>query len=158
MADLGCGQTGHIVFPGAKILGKKGVMYAVDIMKSVLEMIGKRASINSFLNIETVWSDLEKIGSASIPASSLDAAFIVNTLVQSNNRHAILEEARRLLKDKARLIIVDWERRGLSFGPQDDRYVDFVDIKRWSQMHGFAVQEEFKMGNFHHGLVLFKHD
>ncbi|PIZ95605.1 MAG: hypothetical protein COX81_00535 [Candidatus Magasanikbacteria bacterium CG_4_10_14_0_2_um_filter_37_12] len=158
VADFGCGQTGHIVFPAAKVLGEKGVMYAVDVLKSVLEIVGKRASINSLLNIHTVWSDLERIGKTAIPEKSLDLAFVINTLVQSDNRHAILEEARRLLKDKARLVIVDWSKKGLTFGPQDNRFVDFLDIKRWSQMHGFVVQEEFDMGRFHKGLVLYKHD
>jgi len=39
-----------------------------------------------------------------------------------------------------------------------ERYVDFEDIKNWSRLHGFVVQEEFDMGIYHHGLVLFKQD
>ena len=159
VADFGCGRTGHIIFPGAMILGEDGVMYAVDVLKDVLEIIEKRSRLNNkLLNIKTVWSDLERVGATAIPEKSLNIVFIVNTLCQSNNRHGILEEAKRLLKEKSRMIIVDWSRKGLSFGPDDARFVDFENLKKWAKMHGLSVQEEFEVGKFHRGLVFFKQD
>lgn len=158
IADLGCGRVGHIVFPAAALVGERGIVYAVDVMKDILENIRKRAAEENFLAVQTVWANLEMVGHTAIPARGLDAAFIINVLNQSDNRHAILEEARRLLKDKARLVIADWSKRGLPFAPPAERYVDFQDIKNWSRLHGFVVQEEFDMGPYHHGLVLFKHD
>ena len=158
IADLGCGRLGHVVFPGAKQVGETGIVYAVDVLKDVLESIRKRAATNNLLNVHTVWSNLEMVGATAIPEDSLDAGFIINVLVHSDNRHGILEEAHRLLKNKARLIIVDWAKKGLTFGPPAERYVNFEDIKKWSRLHGFVVQEEFDMGLYHHGLVLFKQD
>ncbi|MBD3311133.1 MAG: methyltransferase domain-containing protein [Candidatus Magasanikbacteria bacterium] len=158
VADLGCGRTGHVVFPAAVVLGERGIVYAVDILKDVLEIIQKRANTNRLYNIHTVWANLEHVGATAIPEKSLDVAFLVNTLVQADNRHGVLEEAKRLLKDKARLVIVDWARKGLKFGPQDERFVDFENIKKWANMHGFAFQEEFDVGRFHKGLVFFKQE
>ena len=43
VADFGCGQTGHLVFPASKIIGEKGVIYAVDILRDILAQIDKRA-------------------------------------------------------------------------------------------------------------------
>ena len=158
IADFGCGRTGHIVFPATKVVGKEGVIYAVDIQKSVLESIKKRAAISPIDNIHTVWSDLERVGKTAIPEKTLDVVFVINTLVQSDNRHAILQEAHRLLKDKARLVVIDWKKKGVQFGPQDERLVDFDDIRGWSRLHGFALQEEFDMGGYHRGMVFFKQD
>lgn len=158
VGDFGCGQTGHIVFPCAKILGKKGVMYAVDVMKDVLEQIEKRGRSNAFLNIHTVWSDLEKVGHTAIPPSSLDVAFLVNTLVQIQDKKAALDEVNRTLKDKARLVIVDWAKKGMSFGPKDEAFINFEEIKTWATQNNFVVQEVFDMGRFHHGMVLYKHE
>ena len=158
VADLGCGQTGHIVFPVAKLLGETGIIYAVDILKDVLEAIKKRAASNSFLNVHTIWSDIEREGGTHIPAKSLDVAFLVNTLVQTKDRLSVLEEACRLLKDKARLVVVDWHKKGLTFGPPDDHYIDFEEIKKWAKEKGMVIQEEFAMGQFHRGVVLYKHD
>lgn len=158
VADLGCGRTGHILFPASRIIGDAGVLYAVDIMKDVLETIRKRAGMDGIHNLHTVWTDLEHVGHTAIPPNSLDVAFLINTLVHIDNRHAVLDEARRLLKPKARLVIVDWSRKGIPFGPADDRYIDVRDILSWSTMHGFAVQEEFDMGPYHHGLILYRHN
>lgn len=156
IADLGCGRTGHLVFPASRIIGKQGLVYAVDILKDVLTLIQKRAASSAIHNIHTVWSNIESVGATAILPNSLDVVFVVNTLIHSDNRHGILEEARRLLKEKARLVIVDWKKKGLTFSPDDKRFVDFEDIKSWAQMHGYAVQEEFDVGAYHHGLVLFK--
>ena len=158
VADLGCGRTGHVLFPAASLIGEHGIIYAVDILKDVLESIKKRAVMDNLSNIHTVWSNLECVGATSIPVKSLDVVFLVNTLVQSINRHAILEEAKRITKDKARIIIVDWFKKGLSFGPEDDRFIDFENIKQWAKMHGLAMQEEFGVGRYHKGLVLFKQE
>ncbi len=158
IADLGCGRVGHVVFPAAAFVGERGIVYAVDVLKDILAEIKKRADMECLPAVQTVWSNLEAVGHTAIPSRSLDAAFVINVLNQSDNRHAILEEAWRLLKDKARLLVVDWSKRGLPFAPPSERYVDFSDIKRWCTLHGFVVQEEFDMGPYHHGLVLFKHD
>ena len=42
VADLGCGRTGHFIFPTARVVGESGVVYAVDIMKDILESIKSR--------------------------------------------------------------------------------------------------------------------
>jgi ubiquinone/menaquinone biosynthesis C-methylase UbiE len=155
-ADLGCGRTGHIVFPLAQAIGEGGVVYAVDIMKDILENTRKRAALSAFHNVHTVWANLEQVGCTAIPDSSLDAGFLVNTLSQATDRHAVLDEAHRLLKEKARLIVVDWKRKGLPFGPADAHFVDFEDVEEWTTQHGFVLQERFDVGPYHHGIVLYR--
>jgi ubiquinone/menaquinone biosynthesis C-methylase UbiE len=157
VADFGCGKTGHIVFPAAHILGEHGIMYAVDIMKPDLEIVNKRADLNNALNVQTIWADLERVGMTAIPKNSIDIGFIVNTLVQSKKQEDFLTEVARLLKDKARLVVVDWAKKGLTFGPKDEHFIDFENIKKLASSHGFVLQEEFPVGKFHHGLVFYKH-
>lgn len=156
LADLGCGRTGHLVFPASMIAGERGLVYAVDILKDVLENIKKRADLENRLNIHAVWANLEKMGGTAIPAQSLDTAFLINILHQSDNYLAILAEAKRLLKEKGRLVIADWFKKGLPFAPPAERYIDFQKIKDWARQNGFTVQEEFVMGKYHQGLVLYK--
>lgn len=158
VADFGCGRTGHMVFPVAKIIGEMGVVYAVDILKNVLEQVKKRASSSAILNIQTVWGDLERKNGVAIPKKVLDAAFVVNTLVQTADHIQVLDNILPLLKEKARIVVVDWAKKGLVFGPSDDRFIDFEEVKSWAGKNGLAVQEEFELGQFHKGVVLFKHD
>ena len=158
IADFGCGSTGHLIFPAAKLIGEKGIVYGVDIMKTALESIHKRAVQNNMMNVQTIWTNLDLVGKTAIPEKTLDAAFLVNTLVQADDKHAMLEEIHRLLKPKARLIVVDWTKKGLSFGPKDEDFINFDEIKSWASSHGFVLQEEFPVGQYHQGLVFYKHE
>lgn len=158
IADFGCGRTGHVVFPAAKFLGDSGLVYAVDIMKDILENIRKQAITEGFYNVQTVWADLERFGMTAIPSKNLDVGFVINMLFQSNDQHAVLREVSRTLKDKSRLVVVDWAQKGLPFGPSEDRFIDFIDIENWGHENGFVTQEGFLMGPYHQGLVMFKHD
>ena len=158
IADLGCGRTGHIVFPASEIIGEDGIIYAVDILKDALKMIRKRAKRSNIRNIHTVWADLEQVGHTSIPDSSLDVAYLTNTLYQSDNQQAIIKESSRLMKDKARFVVADWSNKNISFGPDEGEYVDFENIKKLTKQEGFTVQEEFELGDYHTGIVFYRHE
>lgn len=156
VADFGCGRTGQMTYPAATIVGERGVVFAVDILKDVLDSIYKGAQHNRQVNVHTVWTDLEKYGMAAIPEKSLDVGFLVNTLVQTKDRIAVLNEVARLLKDKSRLVVVDWMRKEAGFGPEESHFVNFEDVKNWAVTQGFVIQEEFPAGPFHWGIVMYR--
>lgn len=156
VADFGCGRTGHMCFPAAHILGERGVVYAVDIMKEVLQVVEKRAKSEGHVNVHPVWSNIEFHGKTAIPPGTLDIVFIVNTLSQCHNRHGVLEEASRLLKPKGRIVVADWSEEGPGFGPKRPAFVDFRDIRTWGSMKGFTMQDEFTVGKYHYGCVLYR--
>lgn len=158
VADFGCGRTGHMVFPAAMVVGERGLVFAIDILKDVLENVHKRAKMEALHQVQTVWSNLEYLGKTAIPEGSLDIVFIVNVLSQSDNRHGMLEEAKRLLKDKGRIVVADWNKEGLSFSPDHKRFVDFTNVTEWARLHGFGIQEQFAVGPYHHGVILYRHN
>lgn len=156
VADLGCGSSGHFVFPSAKIVGKKGLVYAVDILRTSLETVSQRAHIENFSNIKTIWSNLEIFGATKIEAGSLDVAMLINTLHQSHKRAEILREAVRLLKKNGRLIVVEWKNIAAPFGPPSEEKVkkEFVDNE--AKKLGLRPEEEFEAGQYHYGLIYVK--
>lgn len=156
VADFGCGRTGHMVFPIAHQLGDTSVVYAVDILKSVLQEIRKRAAMERFSQIHTVWSDVERIGKTAIPEKTLDVVFIVTTLSQIANRHAVLEEATRLLKPKGRIVIVDWIQRNIPIGPKVEHLVNFDDIARWGETRQFSLQDDELVSKYLRCVVLYR--
>ena len=119
VADLGCGRTGHFVFPAVKIVGDKGVVYAVDIIKNVLDSIKSMARSEGYDSVQTVWSDIELPGKTPIPAGSLDACFYVNVLFQLKNKVGAIKEAVRLLKKGGYLVVVDWAKKLGMLGPAE---------------------------------------
>lgn len=156
VADLGCGSSGYFVFPAAKLVGKKGMVYAVDILRTALETVNKRARAENFSNVKTIWSNLEVFNATKIEAGSLDVAMLINTLYQSHKRPEILRESIRLLKKKGRLVIVEWKNIAAPFGPPPEEKVKKELIDNGAQRLGLHLEEEFDAGQYHYGLVYTK--
>tara|TARA_Y100001970_G_C14051874_1_gene759389 strand:+ start:418 stop:969 length:552 start_codon:yes stop_codon:yes gene_type:complete len=156
VADFGCGKTGHIVFPISTQVGEDGIVYAVDILQDALRSVDKRAKSQGMSNVYTIWSDLERVGKTCIVENSLDLIYIVNVLSIAHNRHAYLEEAQRLLKNKGRIVVVDWVSDALPIAPKQEACVAFENIEQWARMSGFGVQEKFTVGKYHGGVVLYR--
>lgn len=156
VADLGCGSSGHFVFPVAKLVGKKGIMYAVDILRTALEAISKRARSENLVNIKTIWSNLEIFGATKIEAGSLDVGLLINTLYQSHKRAEILREAIRLLKKNGKLVIVEWKNIAVPFGPPTEERVKKELLDNAAKKLGLRPEEEFEAGPYHYGLIYVK--
>lgn len=156
VADLGCGASGHFVFPASRLVGKNGKVYAVDIMKPVLENINRRIKQENIENIETVWSDLEMVGATNISPDSLDVAMLINTLYLSRKRAEILRESLRLLKKGKKLLIVEWKNISSPFGPPPEERVKKEALKIAGQKLGLILEDEFEAGPYHYGLTFIK--
>lgn len=156
VADLGCGASGHFVFSSAEMVGERGRVYAVDILKTVLETISRRIKLENFENIETIWSNLEVFKATKIESSSLDVALLINTLYQSPKRAEIIRETTRILKKEGRLLIVEWKNSSSPFGPPAKERVKPDIIKTIVRKSGFELQEEFQAGQYHYGVLFVK--
>lgn len=156
VADLGCGAAGHFVFPAARTVGRKGKVYAVDILKTVLSNIEKTAKDEALDNISTVWSDVEIFKATDIETNSLDAALVINTLYQSSQRAKFLKEATRMLKKNGRIVIVEWKPTSTSLGPPTENRVEKDSLKKGAQQIGVTLEEEFEAGENHYGIVFIK--
>ena len=156
VADLGCGRAGHFVIPAAHKVGSQGLVYAVDILKSVLNSVAGTARLEGVNNIKIVWSNLEVVGATKIPAESLDSAFLINILFQSRQHENIFKEAFRLLKKGGRLLVIDWAGGASAFGPAIVDRIDFQEIKKIAGGLGLQLIDEFSAGTYHLGLVFKK--
>ena len=79
VGDLGCGNLAYYAFGAAKVVGKNGKVYAVDILKTALNAVENRAKQEGLDEIvKTVWSNLEMVGATNIAAGILDVVFIHN--------------------------------------------------------------------------------
>ena len=156
VAELGCGNFGFFVWPLAKIVGRKGQVYAVDILKSTLEEIRRQALKDNLPQVKTVWSNLEIFKATTIETSSLDSALLVNILHQSEKKIEIIREAIRLLKRGGKLLIVEWENTDTPLGPSLERRVKLDSLKSAAPKIGLEIREEFAAGPYHYGIILIK--
>jgi len=156
MADLGCGAAGHFVIPAAKIVGKEGIVYAVDLLKSVLEAVKSRARLEGVGNIETVWSNLEIYGATDIKEGSLDLVFLANTLFQISKKEEVFREAVRLAKKGGKIAVIEWGLSASPLGPPLDRRLNKDVVRELARVNGLTEVKEFKAGPYHYGLVFSK--
>ncbi len=150
-AEFGCG-AGKFSFALAKKL-KEGRVYALDIQKEPLSVLSTKAKQEGIYNIEPLCCDLEREKGSTLPDNYLDLVLIPNLLFQADDKNAIILEAKRLLKDKGRILIVDWKEES-SFGPEKDKRVSVKDVKKIIENTGLKIEKEFSAGAFHWGLVL----
>ncbi len=156
VADFGCGGSGHFVLPAAKIVESKGRVYAVDILRAVLESVQSRARLEGLSHIQTVWSDIERFGATPIPSQSLDQGYLINILFQSRNHSAILEEVFRLLKNGGTLLVIDWTSDRTPFGPPQESRIDKRSLEDVALSIGFVLKKRFDAGKYHFGLIFKK--
>jgi len=156
IADLGCGSSGHFVFPLARTVGKYGTVYAVDILKHNLVNVDKIAKQDGLQWIKTVWSNLEIFGATKIETSSLDNALLINILYQSDKRVEIVREAIRLLKKGGKLLITDWNKTATPFGPSPAERVSKTNLISVCQRLNMELVEEFDAGMYHFGTIFLK--
>jgi ubiquinone/menaquinone biosynthesis C-methylase UbiE len=156
VADLGCGRTGHFVFPAVKIVGDTGVVYAVDVVKNILESIKSLARSGGFDNIQTVWSDIELPGKTPIPTGSLDVCFCVNVLFQLKNKPGALQEAARMLKKGGYLVAVDWAKKLGMLGPDEKSILKPSDLVQMAVVENFKLVDTITPGEYHYSLIFEK--
>jgi len=154
--EAGCGQFGHFVFPSAKLVGKQGKVFAVDILKTHLEEIERQKRTDVLPQIETIWTNLEVWQGTKIPAGTLDAVLLVNTLNQTAKRSDALKELTRVLKRDGKLLIIEWKEHDLLFGPKPEKRINRENLKNLAPKLGLKLIEEFEAGTMHYALIFKK--
>lgn len=156
VAELGCGNFGFFVWPLARLVGRSGSVYAVDILKSTLDEIKREAAKANLPQVKTVWSNLEIFKATAVENNSLDNALLVNTLHQSDKKIEIMRESIRLLKRGGKLLIVEWTNADSPLGPEPAKRVKTEALKAAAPKIGLELKEEFAAGPYHYGLILIK--
>lgn len=161
VADFGAGH-GYFTIPLAKAVGGDGKVYAIDIQKPVLDIIRSRAKLDHLLNIETVWADLDQPGGSKLKDKFLEFVIIASILFQAENKVGLFHEAHRILHEKGRLAVIEWDetqtppaaRAGL--GPPLAMRIPKEQVKLWAGQAGFSFDREFEAGTHHYGLIFRK--
>jgi ubiquinone/menaquinone biosynthesis C-methylase UbiE len=151
-ADFGSGSGGWAI-PLAKRL-PNGKVYAIDILEEPLSALKSKAQLERVFNIETFQSDLERENGSKLPDSSCDLVLMTNLFFQVENKMAVLKEAKRVLKEGGKILVVDWLPQA-SIGPKERRVLP-EEIKKLAKDLNLKLEKEFKAGAYHYGLIFGK--
>lgn len=151
-ADFGCGSGGWTI-PLAKKL-EDGLVYAIDILDEPLSALRGRAVLEKIQNIRTIRSNVEDKNGSKLSDSSVDLVLISNLLFQIEKRKEVFAEAKRILKNNGKILVVDWEIEA-DLGPEEGR-VSAEEVKKIAEEFGLKLEKEFEAGIYHYGLIFEK--
>jgi len=135
VADIGAG-TGFFTF---RLLQKADKVIASDIDTASLHLM----QILS-MKLDTAISDRLKIVIAkaddpNLGKDKVDVAFISNTYMYLTNRGKYLQNLKLYLKPNARLMIIDYKKKNLPFGPQASQKIDLSQVENELTDAGFKI-------------------
>ncbi len=148
-ADLGCG-SGYFTIPASFIVKK---VYAIDVQQEMLDLLSEKIRKGRLKNIETI---LSKESSIPLPDNSVDVLFMANVFHEVDDRGAILKEAKRILRGRGRLIIVDWKKIEMDFGPPVEERLGAEEVVSICEDAGFRILERLEAGQYNYMLVFGK--
>jgi len=149
IADFGSGRGEWVIFLAKKLRNSK--IFAIDILDEAISILQKRLSQEKIDNVEIKKANVEK--NSLLLDGSCDWVLMTNLLFEVDDISGVFDEAKRVLKKKGRILVVDW-KKNISFGPVTP--VDPEEIKRIATEKGFKLEKEFEAGIYHFGLVFQK--
>lgn len=150
VADIGCG-TGYFSIPISTRIHPDGEVLAIDMDKAMLERLKENIVVQS--GIRPIVSREENI--PDVEDSSVDSCFVVNVLHELEG-NGTLREAYRILRSGGHLVLVDWKKVKMDFGPPYTVRIPERDAVRRCRDVGFELESTFFAGQYNYGLLMVK--
>jgi ubiquinone/menaquinone biosynthesis C-methylase UbiE len=115
VADIGAG-AGWFTIRLAQRVGPKGLVYAQDVQRVMLDAIKRRVQREGLENVETKQAHGND---PNLPARTLDAILMVDAYQEVDNRVEYLRNLANALKPTGRIGIVNWKPGRGGPGPDD---------------------------------------
>lgn len=143
IVDFGCG-SGHYTIPAAKIVGKKGTVYAIDKDRSALDQVMQRAKSENLNNIIPL--NTSGTGEIDLDDETIDVVLLYDVLHyrDTEERGELYREVYRILKPDALLSVYpkhhksDWPLWNLA-----DRTIEDI-INEIEGAHFYFCGKNFK--------------
>jgi len=151
-ADFGCGSGGWVLPLARKLTA--GKIYAIDLLPEVLSVLEARSKAEKLYNIKTVCSSLESKQSSTLQSNSMDLILMTNLLFEVEDRKAVMDEGKRVLRAGGKLLVVDWKENS-PMGPEKDR-ISAEEVKGIAKDLDLKLEKEFNASDYHYALVFSK--
>ncbi|MCZ7392845.1 MAG: class I SAM-dependent methyltransferase [Candidatus Methanoperedens sp.] len=149
LADLGCG-TGYFTIPASRRVKK---VFAIDVQKGMLDIVLQKIKKQNLTNIEAILSEETRIP---LPDNSVDVLLMANVFHELEDRSSILKEGKRILSGNGIVVIVDWKKLEMDFGPPVEERLTPEDVISICRDNGFEVREQLDAGPYNYLLIFGK--
>ena len=137
VADIGPG-AGWFTIRLANRVGPRGLVYAEDVQREMLEATRRRVTREGLRNVET------RLGTGSdpnLPAARLDAVLVVDVYPEVDDRVTFLRNLKKAIKPNGRIGIVNYKPGRGGPGPAADEgvRVDATVVEADAQAAGLRI-------------------
>jgi len=140
IADIGSGG-GYFSLRFAKMVGKEGRVYAVDIKPEFLEYVKNSAREEGLDNVIPMLVSGDKLD---LPEKGLDLIFMRNVTHHIPNRVEYFKSLKRFLKPNGRIVIIEYKKGKIfTFRRLFGHYVPKETIIQEMEEAGYLLKREF---------------
>ena len=146
LLDIGTG-SGYLAVISAEIMGSGSTVYALDCNKETVKILEKELSDKGIKNIFALEADA--VNEFPIKRDSADICIMSNVVhgfVPNREMEKILQNLNIVLKDDGKLIIIDFKKDDLSFGPPIEMRLDIKELEDILEPYGYILINSFDAG------------
>jgi len=146
LLDIGTG-SGYLAVISAEIMGSGSTVYALDCNKETVKILEKELSNKGIKNIFALEADA--VNKFPIKRDSADICIMSNVVhgfVPNREMEKILQNLNIVLKDDGKLIIIDFKKDDLSFGPPIEMRLDIKELEDILEPYGYILINSFDAG------------
>lgn len=150
LADIGSGD-GYFSIPAAKMVGKTGKIYALDVNAEAIAQLKAAASMAGLSNIHTAVGEAE---TTVLCEGCADVVLMANVLHDFADPVTVLKNARLMLKPGGKLADLDWKKeKDQMHGPPFAKRFDQEKATTLLNQAGFKIMSSALVGPFHYLLL-----
>lgn len=147
--DVGCGG-GFFTLPAARAVGPKGKVYAVDANEESINELRAIAHKEGLANVEARVGRGEE---TRFCEGCADIVFFGIVLHDFDDPAKVLENARKMLKPKGRLVNLDWKAEATPMGPPLWKRFSVEKAEGLIKAAGFNIEKVANPGPYHYMIV-----
>ncbi len=152
VADFGAG-TGMYSKAAGKRVGEEGKVYAVEVQKDLVKKMENEIKTWGAVNIECIWGDIEKKNGTKIADQSMDAVIVSNVFFQVADKLGLIDEVKRILKEKGKVLFIDWSDSFNGMGPALEHIIKKEKSIELFGSRGFKFLEDVIVSDHHYGII-----
>lgn len=153
--DLACGSGVYSMFL-SDIVGDPGLVYAVDLWKEGLQILGKEIEDKNITNILPMLNDATK--EIEIDYHSVDVclmATVLHDFEEMNKSGAVLKQVKTILKPGGHLAVIEFKKIDSPPGPPKKIRLSEDETERMVTGYGFRKVKAIDIGDYNY-LMLFQ--
>ena len=131
--DYGCGPGSYII-PLSGLVGKEGIIFALDIHPLAIKMVQNIALKKQLMNVKTIYFDCKN----GLPDNSIDVVLLYDVFHDLNNPNEVLEELHRVLKTNGILSMSDHHMKENEIVSKIENRGLFGLVKRGKRTYSFS--------------------